>query len=145
MDIIIMDIPSVHLLLLVQGERSFGNHMREFLDLACLTRYPDCSLCVFFNTSLNKRSKARLPVDGPRGSFAEYVELVLLRFESPFTICHTVEDNASPTLDPEPSQPAAKQPESIADSSHCEARVRAIARGYFSPRACAQHVVCPVV
>lgn len=50
-----MDIPSVHLLLLVQGDWSFGDHMRKFLDLVCITHYPDRSLCVFFNTSLNKR------------------------------------------------------------------------------------------
>ncbi|ROL53998.1 hypothetical protein DPX16_15596, partial [Anabarilius grahami] len=49
-----------------------------------------------------ERSKARLPVDGPRGDFAAYVEWVLVNNESPFTICLTEE---SPTPDPEPSQP----------------------------------------
>ncbi|ROK64926.1 hypothetical protein DPX16_1151 [Anabarilius grahami] len=44
--------------------------------------------CVFYLTSLNKHTKARLPRDVPQGTFTEFVE-----------------DITSPTPDPEPSQP----------------------------------------
>lgn len=42
-----MDLPAVHLLLLEQGDHSLEYHMRDFLDLVCLTHY---SLCKFFHT-----------------------------------------------------------------------------------------------
>lgn len=58
-----MDIPAVRL---EQKEQNLEDHTRVFLDLACLTHYPDRLLCVFYCTSLSKRSKARLSADGPR-------------------------------------------------------------------------------
>ncbi|ROL43074.1 hypothetical protein DPX16_9150 [Anabarilius grahami] len=76
-----MDIPAVHLLLLEQRDRSLEAH-----------------------TSLNERSKVRLPVEGPRGSFVKCVERVLVKCDSLFTVCLAYEDNTSPTPDPEPSQ-----------------------------------------
>lgn len=36
-----------------------------FLELLCLTHYLDCSLCIFFYTSLTERFKAHLSVSGP--------------------------------------------------------------------------------
>ncbi|XDV45720.1 hypothetical protein PO909_013767 [Leuciscus waleckii] len=74
--------------------------MRDFLDLACLTHYSLCKFSHWFN----KRSKARLSMDVPLGNFASYMEWVLVN--SPFTICLKNEANASPTLDPESSQPS---------------------------------------
>lgn len=68
-----MDIPVVHLLLLEQGNHSFKDHTRDFLDLECLTPYLDHSVCVYFN----ERSMARLSVEGLQGSFAEYVQFTL--------------------------------------------------------------------
>ncbi|ROJ24392.1 hypothetical protein DPX16_20945 [Anabarilius grahami] len=58
---------------------------------------------------------------GPQGSIAKYVEWVLVQCGSSFTICPVEEDNASPTLDPEPSQPSAmpaleQKPEPTEDS-----------------------------
>ncbi|XDV29545.1 hypothetical protein PO909_032657 [Leuciscus waleckii] len=72
----------------------------------------------------------------------------MVKCESPFTISHTFEDNASPTPDPEPSQPsaipAAEQPEPIADSEpETATKQEPITRGYFCPRARAQRRVCP--
>lgn len=83
-----MDLPAVRLLLLDQGDRSHDDHTSDFLDLACLTYYP------------------ALPMDSPQGSFAANVELVLVQNDSLFTIFLGDEANASPTLDPERSQPS---------------------------------------
>lgn len=93
----------------------FGDHTRDFLDLACLTHYPDHPLCVFYNTSFNEWLKVHLPIEGSRESFAQYVEWVLVQCDSLLTACPNEEDIACPTPDPEPSQlsamPAEKQPE----------------------------------
>lgn len=80
-----MDIPAVCLLLFEQGNRSLKDHTRDLLDLACLTHYLDHLFCIFFNTSLNKWSMARLPVEGLKGSFTKYVQFTLapLRTQSP--------------------------------------------------------------
>ncbi|KAF4115831.1 hypothetical protein G5714_003320 [Onychostoma macrolepis] len=43
-----MDLPAVQLLCLEQMDRSLEDHTRDFLDLACLTHFPDRSLCVFY-------------------------------------------------------------------------------------------------
>lgn len=56
-------------------------------------------------TSLNERTKARLPGNGPRGTFAAYLEWVLVNNVSAFTICPAEDDITCPNLDPEPSQP----------------------------------------
>lgn len=115
-----MDIPAIHLLLLEKGKHFFKDHTRDFLDLACLTHYPDHPLCVFYNTSFNEWLKVHLPIEGSRGSFAQYVEWVLVQCDSLLTACPNEEDISSPTPDPEPSQPsampAAKQPEPTTDS-----------------------------
>ncbi len=52
-----MDIPNVALLCLEQRDRSLETHTRDFWDLACLTHYPDRSLCVFYISSLSEWSK----------------------------------------------------------------------------------------
>lgn len=41
------DITAIHLLLLKQGDRSLEDYTSDFLDLECLTNYPD-ELCFFF-------------------------------------------------------------------------------------------------
>lgn len=56
-----MDLLAVHLLLLEQGYLVLEDHTKDFLDLVCLTHYPDRSLCIFYYTSLSERSKACLP------------------------------------------------------------------------------------
>lgn len=87
--------PAVHLLLLEQEYRFLEYHMRDFLNLACITHYP------------NEQSKACLSMEGPQGGFVAYVEWVLVQCGSPFTVCLADEDNTSPTLNPEPSLPSA--------------------------------------
>lgn len=87
--------------MLEQGDRSLEDHMRDFLDLASLTHYLDCSL---FQTSLNEWSNACLPVNGPWGNFAAFMQWVLANKGSFFTISIMDKANASPTPDPEPSQ-----------------------------------------
>ncbi len=81
-----------------------GGPYQGFLDLACLTRFPD--LCVFYITSLSERCKARLPANGPEEDFATFVEWVLERNGLYFSICPAVEDISSPTQEPETSQPS---------------------------------------
>ncbi|ROL55579.1 hypothetical protein DPX16_7519 [Anabarilius grahami] len=87
-----MDLPAI--------QRKLEEHTKNFLDLVCLTHYPDRSLCVFYNTSLREQSKAHLLGVGPRGYFTAFVKWALVNKASAFTIFPT-----SPTLDPEPSQP----------------------------------------
>ncbi len=72
-----MDNPNIALLCLEQGDRPLEDHTQDFLHLACLSHYPDRSLCVFYHASLSERSKARVPADGPRDNFAAFVEWVL--------------------------------------------------------------------
>lgn len=70
--------------------------------------YPDFSLCDFYLASLNKCTKVHLPGVGPRGSFAEFVEWVLVNCGSAYTIDPTEDDIViSPTLNtpPETSHP----------------------------------------
>lgn len=66
--------------------------MRDFLDLVWLTNYPDCLLCVFYNTNLNDQSMTFLPGDGSQGSIAQYVEWMLLNCGSHFTIYEAEEE-----------------------------------------------------
>lgn len=127
--------------------------MREFLDL---THYPCHSLCIFYNnTSLNERSRACLPMEGPRGSFAQYMEWVLLSCGSLFTVCPVEKDIASPNsaMDPEPCQHSSMSAMQILSQSlpqtqslsppQRKARAKALARGQFQPRARAQCGVWP--
>lgn len=60
-----MDITAVSFLPLDQQDCSLKDHTRDFLNLACLTHYPDHSLYVFYHSGLNERWNAHLPVDGP--------------------------------------------------------------------------------
>ncbi|XP_059401982.1 uncharacterized protein LOC132133218 [Carassius carassius] len=106
-----MAIPAVRLLCLEQLDRSLKDHTRDFLDLACLTHFPDRSLSNFFYTGLSERCKARLPANGPREDFAAFVEWVLEKNESSFTITTAEEDISSPTPDPETSQPPSRHTE----------------------------------
>lgn len=101
-----MDIPAVKILCLEQGHRPLEIHIKDFLDLACLTHYPDSALCVFLLTSLSAQSKARLPAGGPVDNFATYVEWVLFHNNSPFTVGPADgEFVASPTSPPETDTP----------------------------------------
>ncbi|KAI2659045.1 Threonylcarbamoyl-AMP synthase [Labeo rohita] len=110
-----MDNPAVLLLLLEQGNRSLVDHTRDFVHLVPLTHYPDSSLCTFYRAGLNIATKAQLSGEGPRESFADYIEWVLVSCRSSLT----AEDDTSPTQDPEPSQPAPRhaefEPEPTAD------------------------------
>ncbi|XP_026059300.1 vegetative cell wall protein gp1-like [Carassius auratus] len=90
-----MAIPAVRLLCLEQLDRSLEDHTRDFLDLACLTHFPD-------------RSKARLPANSPQEDFATFVEWVLEKNGSAWTISTAEEDNSIPTPDPETSQPPSR-------------------------------------
>lgn len=69
-----------------------------------MPHYPDCSLCIFYYTRLTKRSKARLPGNGPLGNFTTFVVWVLVNNRSAFTVCPAEEDITSHTPDLEPSQ-----------------------------------------
>ncbi len=94
--------PGYLLLLLVQGERSLEGHTRLFLEIAHLTSYSDDALCVFYDASLNPVCRAPSSEDGPLVDFAAFVEWILVRNGSPFTICPE-DDLTSSTPDPEPS------------------------------------------
>lgn len=83
-----MDLPAVHLLLLEQGDRSLEDHMRDFLDLVCLTHY---SLCKFLHT---------ISTSGPR----QACPWMFLWEISPLIWSGCL--NASLILDPESSQPS---------------------------------------
>ncbi|KAI2663047.1 Repellent protein 1 [Labeo rohita] len=110
-----MDNPAILLLLLEQGNRSLMDHTRDFVHLVPLTHYPDSSLCTFYRAGLNIATKAQLSGEGPRESFADYMEWVLVSCRSSLT----AGDDTSPTQDPEPSQPAPRhaefEPEPTAD------------------------------
>ncbi len=96
-----MDNPNVALLCPEQRDHSLETHTRDFLELVCLTHYPDCSLCVFYISSLSEWSKACLPGSGPRDNFAACVEWVLENNGLYFSICPADEDIFSPTPKPE--------------------------------------------
>ncbi|KAF4110611.1 hypothetical protein G5714_007642 [Onychostoma macrolepis] len=53
---------AVQLLCLEQMDRSLEDHTRDFLDLACLTHFPDRSLGVFYITSLSEQCITMLPI-----------------------------------------------------------------------------------
>ncbi|KAI2661132.1 Cell surface glycoprotein 1 [Labeo rohita] len=110
-----MDNPAVLLLLLEQRNRFLVDHTRDFVHLVTLTHYPDSSLCTFYRAGLNIATKAQLSGEGPRESFADYIEWVLVSCRSSLT----AEDDTSPTQDPDPSQPAPRhaefEPEPTAD------------------------------
>ncbi|XDV15169.1 hypothetical protein PO909_015299 [Leuciscus waleckii] len=102
-----------------QKDRCLESHTRDFLELACLTHYPDHSLCVFYITSLSEQSRARLPGSGPREDFAACVKWVLVNTNSAFTVS-LAEPTSTPPPNAEPSQPTPRQtvlkPDSTADT-----------------------------
>ncbi|XP_016124666.1 uncharacterized protein [Sinocyclocheilus grahami] len=110
---------AIQLLCLEQQDCSLEDHTRDFVDLACLTHFPDCSLCIFYHTSLSERCKARLPTNGPKEDFAAFVEWVLERNGLCLSVCPAEEDISSPTHEPETSQPSSRcteqMPEPTAD------------------------------
>ncbi|ROL46489.1 hypothetical protein DPX16_21673 [Anabarilius grahami] len=99
-----MALPAVQLLCLEQGDRSLEKHTSDFLQLACLTHFPDRSLCIYYRTGLSERSKVRIPAGGPTEDFAAYVEWVLVKNNSQFTI-GPAEDDTSSTPHPETNHP----------------------------------------
>lgn len=73
-----MDFPAVKLLCLEQGERSLDQHLEAFLDLAHQTTFLDDCLCTFLRVGLNTATQAQLSGEPPCGSFADFVEWVLV-------------------------------------------------------------------
>ncbi len=105
-----MDNPNVALLCLEQRDHSLETDTRDLLEL--VTHYPDCSLCVFYISSLSEWSKTLLPGRGPRDYFAACVEL-LENNGLYFTVCPADEDISSPTPKPVTSQPSSRCTESL--------------------------------
>ncbi|KAL0154071.1 hypothetical protein M9458_050624, partial [Cirrhinus mrigala] len=100
-----MDDTAILVLLLEQGDRSLEDHTTDFVFLTNYTHYPDNCLCSFYFAGLNTTTRAQLSGDGPRESFAAYVEWVLVSCNSSLTV-DFADDDTSPTLDPEPGQPS---------------------------------------
>lgn len=73
--LILIYLPTVLLLCLEQKDRSLEDHTWDFLDLASPLPGP-FALC--FLPHKPQRSKARLPVSGPREYFSAFVEWVLV-------------------------------------------------------------------
>ncbi len=112
-----MDDPAVLVLLLEQGDRSLEDHTEDFLFLSNYTDYIDNCLCSFYQAGLNTSTRAQLSGDGPRESLAAFIEWVLVSCKAKL-IVDIADDDTSPTLDPEPSQPppyGAELPEPTAD------------------------------
>ncbi|KAI2664168.1 hypothetical protein H4Q32_002306 [Labeo rohita] len=109
--------PEFILLQLKQGDLSLEGYTIMFQLVAHTTSYPDDALCAFYNASLNASCRAPLSADGPRADFAAFVEWTLARNRSSFPAC-SMDNLASATPDPEPSQPpqpAESQPEPTDD------------------------------
>ncbi|ROL42328.1 hypothetical protein DPX16_8207, partial [Anabarilius grahami] len=98
-----MDSPSFLLICREQGNRSIEAHIAEYLDLAHQLSFLDNCLCSFLFVGLNASTKAQLSEEGPRGSFAAYVEWVLASCGSSFTVGFD-DNDTSPTPTPVPSQ-----------------------------------------
>lgn len=95
--------PRYLLLLLEQVERYLLR--RLFLEVANYTSYPDDLLCSFYGASLNTACRVQSSEDGPQECFTTFVEWVLARNRSPFTI-GPEDDLASPTPDPAAGPPS---------------------------------------
>ncbi|KAI2666535.1 Chromatin-remodeling ATPase INO80 [Labeo rohita] len=132
-----MDLPAVLLPILERGNHSLEDHTKDFMYLASMTHYPVSSLCSFYLTGLNPTTRAQVSGNGPRESLAACVEWVLVSSRSLWT----VEDDTSPTPDPESSQPSPRftehepeptvdeEPEpSVTESSPCGATELRIAQ-----------------
>ncbi|KAI2652665.1 Myosin-1 [Labeo rohita] len=108
--------PEFILLQLKQGDLPLEGYTIMFQLVAHTTSYPD-DTCVFYNASLNASCRAPSSEDGPRADFATFVEWTLARNRSSFPAC-SMDNLASATPDPEPSQPprpAESQPEPTDD------------------------------
>ncbi|XP_073687900.1 uncharacterized protein [Garra rufa] len=102
--------PTVRLILLRQEERSLEDHTREFISLAEHFHFPASSLCIYYHLGLNSTTKALLSGEGPQESLPDFIEWVLASCQSSWTV-GVVEEDVSPTHDPEPSQPSPRQAE----------------------------------
>ncbi|ROK87094.1 hypothetical protein DPX16_10234 [Anabarilius grahami] len=105
-----MDFPAVALLCLEQRDCSLESHTRDFLELVCLTHYPDSLLCVFYISGLSEQSRARLPGSGPCEDFAELVKWVLVNNMSSFTVCSAEDELTSPAPTPAPPETSLPPP-----------------------------------
>ncbi|ROL40753.1 hypothetical protein DPX16_9747 [Anabarilius grahami] len=94
---------SVQLLCLEQKDRSLEAHLEDFIHLVPSTSFPHSCLCSFLYAGLNTATKALLSGEGPRGSFMDYVEWVLVSCDSPLTV-NIIDDDTSPTNYLVPSQ-----------------------------------------
>ncbi|KAI2644846.1 Unconventional myosin-XV [Labeo rohita] len=112
--------PEFILLQLQQGELPLEGFTVLFQLVANTTSYPDDALCTFYDASLNASCRAPSSEDGPRADFAAFVEWTLARNKPSFSTC-SVENLASATPEPEPSQPPPRhveyEPEPTADGS----------------------------
>ncbi|KAI2665793.1 Accumulation-associated protein [Labeo rohita] len=112
--------PEFILLQLKQGDLPPEGYTIMFQLVAHTTSYPDDALYAFYafyDASLNASCRAPLSEDGPRADFAAFVEWTLARNRSSFPAC-SMDNLASATPDPEPSQPprpAEYQPEPTDD------------------------------
>ncbi|XP_067310697.1 uncharacterized protein [Pseudorasbora parva] len=109
-----MALPDVQLLCLEQEDR-LEAHTRDFLQLACLSCFPDRSLSFFYYAGLSDRSKARAPAGSPKEDFAAFVVWVLVPNNSPFTIGPAEEDSGTSTTPPPPTTGMKEVPEPTAD------------------------------
>ncbi|KAI2656954.1 Protein translocase subunit SecA [Labeo rohita] len=112
--------PEFILLRLKQGDLPLEGFTVMFQLVANTTSYPDDALCAFYDASLDASCRAPSSEDGPRADFAAFVEWTLARNKPSFSAC-SMENLASATPDPEPSQPpprhAEHEPEPTADRS----------------------------
>ncbi|KAI2659517.1 ATP synthase subunit a [Labeo rohita] len=100
--------PEFILLHLKQGELPLEGFTVLFQLVAHTTSYPDDALCAFYDASLNASCRAPSSEDGPRADFTAFVEWTLARNKPSFSAC-SMENLASATPDPEPSQPPPRQ------------------------------------
>ncbi|ROL08914.1 Tripartite motif-containing protein 16 [Anabarilius grahami] len=78
--------PVRYLVSLRQGNCTLEAHIQRFLDIAHLSDLPDCALIDFFAYGLNEPLKGYLNVNGPRGTFREFLDFALLTVGSRFTV-----------------------------------------------------------
>ncbi|ROL53745.1 hypothetical protein DPX16_2466 [Anabarilius grahami] len=78
--------PVRYLVSLRQGNCTLEAHIQRFLDIAHLSDLPDCALIDFFAYGLNEPLKGYLNVNGPRGTFREFLDFALLTIGSRFTV-----------------------------------------------------------
>ncbi len=91
---------TVNLLCLEHGSCSLEDHVDEFLDLVHLTTFPD--------DYLNTTTCAQLSGECPRGSFADYVEWVLVSCGSAFSVEDVTSSTPLQTQSPANHHPAAQ-------------------------------------